>query len=290
MSSGTQRRPLLRVLAVIAIVAGVVGGAGIWLAADQRLDDAVAGMARAPVGCDTVLDFDTGGTYLLFVETKGELDEVRGDCDVDTDIEWDDDELPSLTLTLSGPDGGDVQLDADDGVEYDTGTSAGTSIQSVDIEVPGDHTLRVESDDSGFVISVGRDPNDGVLLLRLLAVGVALVGVVTGVVLLLRTRARGVTAVATNEQWMPQPGAQPQWPMSPPGFPAPPPTTGTTAVVGPPTGPAIRPASAPLPTPPSNDAPTATPATAPPSRPSVAPIPGQPGPWGPPPADKRPGT
>jgi len=263
---------------------------GIWLAADQRLDDAVAGMARAPVGCDTVLDFDTGGTYLLFVETKGELDEVRGDCDVDTDIEWDGDELPSLTLTLLGPDGGEVQLDADDGVDYDTGTSAGTSVQSVDIEVPGDHTLRVESDDSGFAIAVGRDPNDGVLLLRLFAVGVALVGIVTGVALLLRTRAQGVTAVATDERWMPQPGAQPQWPMSPPGFPAPPPTTGTTAVVGPPTGPAIRPTSAPLPTPPSNDAPPATPATATPSRPSVAPIPGQPGPWGPPPADKRPGT
>lgn len=288
MSSGDQRRNVLRVVAVIAIVVGVIAGVRIWLAADQRLDDAVAGMARAPVGCDTVLDFDADGTYYVFVETKGELDDVRGDCDVDTQIEWTDDELPAVTLTLVGPEGDEVELESDDGVRYDTGSAAGTSIESVDIETSGDHVMRVESDESGFAIAVGRDPNGGVLPLRLLAVGVAIVGVAIGLVLLLRTRRRRVEPVPAAEMWAPQAGAGPNWPASPPGFPAPPPTTGTTAVVGPPTGPVTAPSVAPLPVPPSR--PPSGPSTGSSSVPS---IPGQPSHWGPPPPPppgRRPGT
>jgi hypothetical protein len=279
MSSRHRRRNVLRSLGVLAIVVGVLGAAWLWFAADRRLDDAVAGMARAPVGCDTVLDFDATGTYLVFVETAGEFDDVRGDCDVDTDIQWDEDELPTVVLTLLGPEGDEVELDVDEGVSYDTGDSAGESIRSVDVESPGDHTLRVESDDSGFAIAVGRNPNDGVLAMRVAAVVAALVGIAIGVWLLSNSRRRRVEQPADGDVWAPEPGGTPDWPMSPPGFPAPPPTTGTAAVVGPPSGPAIRPGSGPLPTPPSAGA-------------SVAPIPGQPGPWGPPPppSASRPGT
>lgn len=278
MSSGDQRRPLPAVLAVVAIVLGVVGGVGLWLAADQRLDDAVTGLARAPVGCDTVLDFDTEGTYLLFVETTGQLDDVRGDCDVETEIAWEEDELPTVTLTLFGPDGNEVTLESDAGVDYDTGTATGRSVQSAQIDVPGDHTLRVESADSGFAVAVGRDPNSGVLVMRLLAVATALVGIVIGIALLSAMRRRRLASSPDESPWAPQPAGPSEWPLSPPGFPAPPPTTGTTAVVGPPSGPAIRPASGPLPTPPSTDA-----SHGGPGRAAVAPIPGQPGPWGPPP-------
>lgn len=299
MSSGTSRRPLLRVCGVLAIVAGVIGGVGLWLTAGQRLDDAVAGMARAPVGCDTVLDFDTAGTYLLFVETEGELDEVRGDCDVDTEFERDEGDLPSVTLTMFGPDGSEVDLETDDGVSYETATSSGTSVDSVAIDAPGDHVLRVESDDADFVIAVGRNPNDGVLLLRVLAIGVAVAGIVIGVSLLVRARRRNEAPATDADAWVPS-GADPEWPMSPPGFPAPPPTTGTSAVVGPPSGPSIAPSSAPLPVPPPHQ-PAPPPAHQPGRPPSVAPIPGQPVPgetvpgetarWGPPPppAGKLPG-
>jgi hypothetical protein len=277
MSQPSRRRTLLRVFGIVAILLGVVVGLAVWTVADQRLADAVDGLARAPIGCDTVLDFDEGGTYVLFVETKGELDDVRGDCEVDTRIDWTSDELPTVTLTLADPEGSDVDLESDDGVSYDAGDAAGESIYSVDIETPGDHTLRVESDDSGFAIAVGRDPNNGVLALRAVALVALAVGVVFGAVLLIGSRRRRADRPASTDEWVPEPGTGPNWPMSPPGFPAPPPTTGTTAVVGPPTGTAVGPAVAPLPTPP-------------PTRPSVAPIPGQPGPWGPPPPGKRPGT
>ena len=275
MSQPSRRRTLVRVFGIVAILLGVGVGLAVWTVADRRLADAVDGLARAPIGCDTVLDFDEGGRYVLFVETKGELDDVRGDCTADTDIDWTDDALPTVTLTLVDPEGSDVDLESDDDVSYDTGDAAGESIQSVDIDTPGDHVLRVESDDAGFAIAVGRDPNSGVLALRAIALAALIVGVVFGVILLVGSRRRRADRPAATDEWAPQPGAGPNWPMSPPGFPAPPPTTGTTAVVGPPSGPAVRPTVAPLPTPPS-----------------VAPIPGQPGPWGPPPppAGKRPGT
>ena len=132
--------------------------------------------------------------------------------------------------------------------------------------------LRVESDDAGFAIAVGRDPNDGVLALRAGAVVAALVGIAIGVALLLAfPTAPCRPAGGRRRLGAPSRAQSPDWPMSPPGFPAPPPTTGTTAVVGPPTGPAIRPGVGSV----------ADAAVRPGS--SVAPIPGQPGPWGPPP-------
>jgi hypothetical protein len=176
-----------------------------------------------------------------------------------------------VTLTLVSPEGDELEFVPDDGVSYDTGVFSGESIQSIEIESPGDHRLRVESEEAGFAIAVGRDPNDGVAALRATAIAVAVAGVLIGVGLFVRTRRGRLDEAETADAWIPQPGGAADWPMSPPGFPAPPPTTGTSAVVGPPTGPAPRPESGPLPTPP-------------PSRgSSVAPIPGQPGPWSPPP-------
>ena len=62
------------------------------------------GLPSAATRCSTST---RTGTYLVFVETTGELDDVRGDCDADTDIDWTSDELPTVTLTLVDPDGDD---------------------------------------------------------------------------------------------------------------------------------------------------------------------------------------
>ena len=129
-------------------------------------------------------------------------------------------DLPSFTLTLFGPDGSEVDLETDDGVSYETATSSGTSVDSVAIDTPGDHVLRVESDDADFVIAVGRNPNDGVLLLRVLAIGVAVAGIVIGVSLLVRARRRNEASSTDVDAWVPS-GADPEWPMSPPGSRAP---------------------------------------------------------------------
>src|SRR4051794_40207165 len=140
MSSGT-RRPRV-VGAILALVVGLVGAIALWVAADARLDAAVDGLARGPVGCDTVLDFDETGEYVVFIETKGSIGDSRGDCNADTTVDWTGDQLPSATVTLSDPDGDELDITQDDGIDYDTGGSKGSSIGTVTIAQAGDHLLR----------------------------------------------------------------------------------------------------------------------------------------------------
>ena len=247
MSSGTSRGRLIA--GIVVLVVGIAGAVGLWLGANARLDAAVDGLARGPVGCDTVLDFDETGDYVVFIETKGAIDEGRGDCDADTSVDWSSDDLPAATVTITGPDGEQVDITSDDGVDYDAGGSQGTSIGTVAIEQDGDHLLRVESDDEGFYVSIGRNPNDGVALMRLGALALLVTGIGVGVLLIVTARRRADAVEPTPAAWVPT-GPAPGWPSSPPGFPAPPPTTGVTGVIAPPHAPPVQRPGAPLPMPP----------------------------------------
>ena len=254
MSSGKRRGRLIA--GIVVLVAGIVGALGLWLGANARLDAAVDGLARGPVGCDTVLDFDDTGDYVVFIETKGSLDVSRGDCAADASVDWAGDELPAANVTLSNPDGDAVEITSDDGIDYDAGGSQGSSIGTVTIEQAGDHLLRVESDDEGFYVSIGHNPNDGVALMRVGALALLVAGIVVGVALIMTGRRRGdTTAPAPAAAWVPTVAA-PGWPQSPPGFPAPPPTTGVTGVVVPPNAPPVQRPGAPLPLPPLPSRPT----------------------------------
>ncbi len=254
MSSGKRRGRLIA--GIVVLVAGIVGALGLWLGANARLDAAVDGLARGPVGCDTVLDFDDTGKYVVFIETKGSLDVSRGDCAADASVDWAGDELPAANVTLSNPDGDAVEITSDDGIDYDAGGSQGSSIGTVTIEQAGDHLLRVESDDEGFYVSIGHNPNDGVALMRIGALALLVAGIVVGVALIMTGRRRGdTTAPAPAAAWVPT-AAAPGWPQSPPGFPAPPPTTGVTGVVVPPNAPPVQRPGAPLPLPPLPSRPT----------------------------------
>ena len=153
-----RRRPA-RVLGVAAIVLGVVGGIALWLLADKRYDDAVADLAPAPIGCDTTLVFDRVGTYTFFVETKGRVGEIDGDCDTD-DRAYDlgDAEPPEVGLTLVDADGREVELERTDGPTYDRSGARGTGVGAVRIEETGDYVLTADADASEAMIRVGRDP------------------------------------------------------------------------------------------------------------------------------------
>ncbi len=249
MSTGTGRRRGRLFAGIVVVIVGVAGAFGLWFAASARLDAAVEGFARGPVGCDTVLDFDETGDYLVFIETKGQIDASRGDCSADSSVDWSGADLPTVTVTLTDPDGTEVDISNDDGVDYDAGGSQGSSIGKVAIEQAGDHLLRVESDDDGFFVSIGRNPNDGVALLRVGALALLVAGVVVGGLLIVSSRRRAGTVTTATDAWTPM-AAAPGWPSSPPGFPAPPPTTGVTGVVGSPSGPPVRRPGAPLPMPP----------------------------------------
>jgi hypothetical protein len=270
MADTSSRRVLLLVAGVVVLVVGLVGAGALWYAGDQRLDDAVADLARAPSGCATTLDFERTGDFTVYVETTGEAEELSGDCEQRGS--YDRDDVPDVALVLVDPDGVEVDILASSGTDYDTGDFAGTSIGAITIDEPGEHVMTVPASGAPFAVAVGGDPNDGVAALRWGAVGLAVVGLVAGTLLLIIGSRRTPDTVGDAEA-----SASAGWPTSPPGFPAPPPTTGATApAVGESMAPPHPPATAP------HDLAPVGPPTRPPE-PSTSPAT-----WGPP-TPERPG-
>jgi hypothetical protein len=255
------------------LVVGLVGAAvALWTAGGQRRADNVAGFARALAGCDTTLDFDSTGTFVLYVETTGAVDALAGECDAELRYDRDSDDIPRLDVTLRDPRGDELDLADTDGVTYDVDGFVGSSALTVRIDTPGDHVVTVAATDGEpFAIAVGRSPDTGVALLRWLAVTAAIVGLVLGGLFLVLGSRRPPARVTPPPPWTPDDRG---WPASPPGFPSPPPTTGASSPPGPPlvVGPQ-RPTAPPSKVPPS---------TVPPSTGPAAPEPARPSPWAPP--------
>jgi hypothetical protein len=256
------------VVGVVVLVGLLATAVALWIGAGNRRADNVATFARAPVGCDTTLDFEATGTFLLYAETSGEFDQLAGECDAELRYDRDPEDVPELALTLLDPNGEPVVFEDADPVGYDVDGFVGTAARSVRIETPGDHVLTVApTAGDPFAVAIGRSPDQGVALLRWGAVAAAIVGLVLGGVFLVLGSRRVPTPTSPDAPWTPDAGG---WPASPPGFPVPAPTTGATAPAGPP-----------LASPPSNFAPTSPP----PPRPAGPPAPGdeQRSPWAPPP-------
>jgi hypothetical protein len=232
MSERSGGRTWMVAVGSLLLVALLVTGAALWIAAGNRRADNVAGFARAPVGCDTTLDFESTGTFVLYVETSGELDDLAGACDAPQRYDRDADDVPPVELTLRDPDGDDIELDAAGQARYDVDGFVGASVHEVRIDTPGDHVLSAApTGGDAFAIAVGRSPDQGVALLRWGAFA-AVIGalVLGGLFLVLGTRRAPETGTPVGP-WMPDGRG---WPASPPGFPAPPPTTGATGPGGPP--------------------------------------------------------
>ncbi len=256
---GGERRTKLIVFGVVLLVVGLIAGVGLWVGAGARLDDAVRGLARAPVGCDTTLDFSETGEFLFFVETRGEFAGVRGDCDQAGSYDVTGSEPPRVVLSMVDPDGRDVELRVRSGDAYDAAGFEGSSERVAEITTTGDHVLTVEADGSTelFVVAVGKDPEGGVDALRLGGVLAGLAGVIAGVAcIVLGSRRRPLAAAPARPgaDW-PSAGA---WPATPPGPPGavPPDWTGVqTPPVGPPSPSwPMQPPTAPPPAPPPEQA------------------------------------
>jgi hypothetical protein len=269
MTERAGRRVWMLVAGVLVILAAFGAAVAMWIAGSNREGDNVAGFARAPVGCDTTLDFESTGRFLLYVETSGRFGELSGACDAPERYDRDAADVPSVELTLRDPDGGVIDLGEAGAVDYDVDGFVGTSIGEVQIESEGDHVLTVQPvGGEAFAVAVGRPPDQGVALLRLGALAAAIGGLLLGGLLLVLGSRRPPVVPAPATPWTPDGGG---WPSSPPGFPVPPPTTGAT-------GPAGPPIVAPVPTPPSPPPAPARPTSTPPT-PQAPP----PSPWGPPP-------
>ncbi len=275
-------------LGVVALVAGALAALLLWLGADDRYDDGVSGLARAPVGCETVLDFDEPGEFFVFVETTGRLDQVRGDCDVGGP--YDLPEVPEVSVSVVDPDGEPLDVAAVSGVDYDRAGFRGTSLGTIEVAEAADHVVRVESaTGQDFAVAVGRDPYDGVGALRVAAVALGALGAVVGLALLvigLRGGSPGpadadAPSVAVrpvpDEAWYvtSPPTSPPRGPPSAPGDRRRPPASPPARIPGEPLSPGGRP---PPPTP-GGDEPawTGSDAGPAPRGPRLA----APGPWGP---------
>ncbi len=261
MTERAGRRGWMLALGVLVIVGALGAAVAMWIAGTNREADNVAGFARAPVGCDTTLDFASTGTFLLYAETTGRFGELAGACDAPPRYDRDADDVPAVEVTLRDPDGDVIDLDDSAEVDYDVDGFVGSSIGEVQIESEGDHVLTVGPvDGETFAVAIGRQPDQGVALLRWGALAAAIGGLLLGGLLVVLGSRRPPVMPAPVAPWTPDSGG---WPSSPPGFPAPPPTTGATGPAGP------------LPT-----APVAVPL---PPGPPPGPAPGS-SPWGPPPA------
>lgn len=209
-----KRTKMILVGSAIAVV-GLVAAVALWLAGGSRRTDAVENLARAPIGCDTTLDFSVPGEYLIFVESRGNFTEVRGDCDASGDFEVGA-SRPEVDITVLDPDGAQVELtERRNVVTYSTGDFEGRSVLALDVIESGDHVMRVEAiDEAQFAVSVGRDPNSGVALLRGAAVLVGLAGIALGLLVALIAGRRRQPAAPV---WTP---AQPpgQWPPAQPPY------------------------------------------------------------------------
>ena len=203
MAATSSRRGVLIGLGALLIVVGLVAALALWNIGEDRRRDAVEGFARAPVGCDTTLDFVETGEYFVFIETAGRLNGIRGDCDVEGAYDVGSG-TPDVDITIVDPDGDLVDLDRTvTDLDYSEAGFVGGAAFTIEISETDDHVVRVESaDDAVFVVAVGRDPSDGVALLRGGAAAFGMLGLLLGGVLIL-LGARRSNATVGSPQWAP---------------------------------------------------------------------------------------
>lgn len=233
-SKGKRRKGLI-VLGLVLLLGGVLGGGAMVAKSMSNYEESVKSLARAPVGCTTTLVFDKPATFTVYIETKGKLGQLGGDCETSSgEYTHAGDKLPKVSLTLVDSKGNEVTMDRGVTATYDVSGFKGTGVRSMAIEEGGTYRLNVESDDTDFAVAIGKDPKKDSDLLKAVGGGVALGGLVLGLLFLLlglrRRRAEPAMPDIRNPAapmpgWPPStyPGMPPA-PPGPPGFrPEPPP-------------------------------------------------------------------
>src|SRR4051812_48314426 len=247
-----KRRKGLMITGLIVLLVGILGGAAILAKGMSNYKDAVKSLARAPVGCTTTLVFDKPASFTVYIETKGKLGELNGDCAASgNEYSHEGDKLPKVSLTLLNSAGEEVDMPAATDATYDVDGYVGQQTRSLEIFGPGTYRMNVASDDKDFAISIGKKPKDDNDLMMIVGGGIALAGLIVGVLLmLLGLRRRNPAPVIVDSrnpmgplpEWAPapyaatMPPAPPTMPVATPtmpvGAPPPPPPPPTTAFPG----------------------------------------------------------
>lgn len=177
MAVRSRGRGAAAALGLFCLFVGLVGGAVLYIVAERRPAQTVDGFARAPVGCNTTLEFVEAGTFYVFEEVGAMADEVGNGCQPVADpnspfrVDFTGELTPASTDDVTD-------------VSYDVDGFDGRSVQSVEIVEPGQYTIEVLGDDLTVVAAIGRDPDAGVGDLRRAAVILAVAGIVLGLLLL----------------------------------------------------------------------------------------------------------
>lgn len=179
-----RRRPALLVIGIVVLVIGVVGGIALLVGAGASTENSVEQLGRAAPGCETTLKFDQTGTFVVFFERAGTVADLG--CSTSGSFDRDDDTVPDQTLTLTDPDGNDVDITNASGVSYDAGGFVGEQIGEVEIDAKGDYVLAVTPDDASdtdYAIAIGKDPTANESTMRVAGAAVLVVGLLVGVLL-----------------------------------------------------------------------------------------------------------
>lgn len=182
VSSGRGRRT------GAAVLVGLVGaalGVALMLSAGLARTATVEGFARAPVGCTTTLQFDRAGVFTLYLETKGSVEQVDGDCSLNGTSYDHQGADASVQTDLSTPDGASVPVETVDLTRrYDTGSYRGTSVGVARISAPGEYRLMVRSEANDVVVAVGGSPDADSRLLQLGGVVAIVLGLLGSLVVM----------------------------------------------------------------------------------------------------------
>jgi hypothetical protein len=243
-----KRRKGKMILGIILLVAGLGGGVATVAKGMSNYKESVKSLARAPVGCTTTLVFDKPATFTIYAETKGKLGTLGGDCQANgSSYSHPGDKLPKVSMTLVNSSGDEVTLDRGVSASYDVDGYKGTGIRTMKIEQAGTYRLDVESDDTDFAVAIGKDPKKDSDRLLVIGGGVALGGLIFGLLFLLLglRRRRPEMAMATADVRNPT-GPPPGWPPGTyPGLPSiappsPPPPGGSYQPVPGPVSPTLH--------------------------------------------------
>lgn len=180
---------------LFCLLAGLVGGIALYVIAERRPAQSVDGFARAPIGCNTTLEFAETGIFYVFEEIGADPADIANGCQPVADptarfsVEFDGESTPARITGAVG-------------ISYDTGGYDGRSVQLVEIVEPGLYTIAVTGDDLAVAAAIGRDPDDGVEELRRAALILAGAGAGLGLLLLTlsgRRSKRAASAPGTKQ-------------------------------------------------------------------------------------------
>ena len=202
--------------AVAAI--GVIVGLALILMSGSSKEETVKKFARAPAGCTTSLEFDHAGNYTLYLETKGQVPNLGGDCAANGTTYQHAGGIPSVSVTLVDGAGTAVATASAAGSSYDEGGYAGSALLTAAVPAAGTYQITVTSDATDVAIAIGGDPEGSAGTMKTIGFAVLAVGVLGGLGLILLGRKKNASPAAAAPAgggWQPQQAATPQYQQQP---------------------------------------------------------------------------